>query len=109
MIHVEIYRSGDKVLGFESKGHAGAGEYGYDVVCSAVSVLTINTANAIESLTKAHITEDQDPEGGYLKVMLSDGKDRDAQVLMKALELGMTQMAENYPEYIRVKIREVKA
>ena len=108
MINVTIYRSGDLVLGFESKGHAGAGQYGYDIVCSAVSVLTINTANAIESLTEAHFTEDEDPEGGYLKVMLSDGEDHDAQVLMRALELGMSQMAENYPEYIRVRYREVR-
>ncbi len=109
MIHVELYRSGDKVLGFESKGHAGAGEYGYDIVCSAVSVLTINTANAVGCLTGAHYTEDQDPDGGYLKFMLSDGEDRDAQVLMRALQLGLSQIAENYPDYIRVKIREVKA
>lgn len=109
MIRAVIYRSGDKVLGFESEGHAGAGEYGFDIVCSAVSALTINTVNAVENLTDAHFTEDQDPEGGYLKVMLSDGDDRDAQVLMKALEMGLSQIAENYPDNVRVKIREVRA
>ena len=107
MIHVVIERSGDKVLGFESKGHAEAGEYGYDIVCSAVSVLTINTANAIESLTDARFSVDQVEEGGFLKVMLSDRDNHDAQILMKALKLGMDQIAENYPDNVRVQVREV--
>lgn len=107
MIHVVIERSGDKVLGFESKGHAEAGEYGYDIVCSAVSVLTINTANAIESLTDARFSVDQVEEGGFLKVMLGDGEDHDAQVLMKALVMGLEQIAENYPDNVRIRVREV--
>ena len=108
MIQAVLYKSGKKVLGFEMKGHAEAADPGYDVVCSAVSVLVINTANAIEQLTDANLSEDQSPEGGYLKVMLSDGKDHDAQILMRALALGVEQIAENYPENLRVKEREVR-
>jgi uncharacterized protein YsxB (DUF464 family) len=70
-------------------------------------VLTINTANAIESLTETSFSEEEDPEGGYLKVVLSSHKDHDAQLLMKAMVLGLEQIAGNYPDYIRIQKREV--
>ena len=44
-------------------GHAGAAPYGQDIVCAAVSVLTINLYNSIRTLTgdlvTASVTEDQ--------------------------------------------------
>ena len=94
MIRIQLYKSGDDFLGFECKGHAGADDGEYDLICNSVSVLTINTANAIESLT-------------YLKVMLSSPKDHDAQLLIKAMVLGLEQIAGNYPDYIRIQKREV--
>ena len=47
MIRIQLYKSGDDFLGFECKGHAGADDGEYDLICNSVSVLTINTANAI--------------------------------------------------------------
>lgn len=108
MIRIDLYRSGDRILGYACSGHAGSGAYGYDVVCSAVSVLAINTANAIEHLTDADLEEEENPEGGYLKVMLTDPEIPDAQLLMKALDMGVSQIAENYPDYVRVRIVEVR-
>ena len=90
MIRIQLYKSGDDFLGFDS-----------------VSVLTINTANAIESLTETAFSEEENPEGGYLKVMLSSPKDHDAQLLIKAMVLGLEQIAGNYPDYIRIQKREV--
>ena len=34
-----------RIKTFELTGHADAGEYGSDIVCAAVSALTINTVN----------------------------------------------------------------
>lgn len=94
-------------MGFETEGHADAGEYGYDIVCSAVSALTINTVNSIESLTGVSFTEDHDDEGGYLKMMLATGKDPGSQLLMNALKLGVRQMAASYPENVSVLEAEI--
>ena len=41
-------------------------------------------------------------DGGYLRCMLGDADDRDAQLLMRALELGIRQLAQSYPENIRI-------
>ncbi len=50
MIRVTFIKMKNKgsMLGFKAHGHAGFSEEGQDIVCAAVSVLTINTLNAIE-------------------------------------------------------------
>ena len=53
MIRVTIYKNEKhECVGFKALGHAGYSENGQDVVCAAVSVLTINTVNAIEIFTQ---------------------------------------------------------
>ena len=107
MITVDFFQNKDGIFrGFQFEGHAGAGEYGYDIVCSAVSALSISTVNAIESLTQAKIQEEEaEEEGGFLKVILEPQyeDDHDAQLLMKALQLGISQMADSYPENLRIR------
>ncbi len=102
MIEVRFFTKGSAVTGFSFKGHAGAGEYGYDIVCSAVSALSINTVNALEAFTDVPFEEESSEDGGYLSCKLKDADDRDGQLLMKTLRLGITQMAESYPENIRI-------
>ena len=55
MISVTIYRAGHQYRGFLCEGHAGYAEEGYDIICSAVSALTVNTINSIETLTEDEI------------------------------------------------------
>ena len=51
MINVIVYKDVKGLIeGFSLKGHAGYAEYGSDIVCSAVSMLTINTLNSIKNL-----------------------------------------------------------
>jgi uncharacterized protein YsxB (DUF464 family) len=55
MTHITIYKSSatNRTVGFKSAGHAGYAEEGSDIICSAISVLTINTINSIEQFTDA--------------------------------------------------------
>ena len=106
MITVDFFLDGNGAfLGYQSEGHAGAGEYGYDIVCSAVSALTISTANSIEALTDSEIREEAAEDGGFLRVMLTPetADDPGAQLLLRALKLGISQMADSYPENLRVR------
>ncbi|MSE22463.1 ribosomal-processing cysteine protease Prp, partial [Lactobacillus parabuchneri] len=47
MIQATIKHYRGHVSGFTITGHADAGEYGQDIVCSAVSVLSITTVNGL--------------------------------------------------------------
>ena len=89
MIRVNVFRNktGD-ICGFRLKGHADFAEAGSDIVCSAVSVLTINTINCIELFTKAKFEcKTDENKGGYLSFALSETKDgradKDAQLLFE--------------------------
>ena len=52
MITAQLFQNSDKQYwGFKIDGHAGYAEEGEDIICAAVSVLALNTANSIEALT----------------------------------------------------------
>lgn len=99
------YRNG-VISGFELKGHAGAGEYGHDIVCSAVSVLAINTVNSLERLAdiKPDVLSD-DENGGFLQVKIKDDQTQlpNVQLLLQSFELGMRDVANSYGKYIKIK------
>ena len=111
MITVSFYHDPSGILcGFQMEGHADAGEYGYDIVCSAVSALAIGCVNSIETFTQAGFEEDAADDGGYLKVILKPetAEDHDAQLLLKSMVLAVSQMAESYPENLRIRHIERK-
>ena len=113
MIEAVIYHNRKKELcGYRICGHAGFAKKGEDIVCSAVSVLTINTVNAIEQLTTTPFQCNADEkQGGYLEVICSDMKkgikDHDAELLLKAMVMGLEDLSKEYQKYIRLKYEEV--
>ena len=101
MIYAEITKDEHAhVRGFCITNH------GENKACAAVSMLTINTINSIESFTEDDIMYEYDEEsGGYLKFSLAgDMASEGTIVLLKALELGLTHVKEMYPEEISLKI-----
>ncbi|WP_333637083.1 ribosomal-processing cysteine protease Prp, partial [Ligilactobacillus animalis] len=78
-----------------------------DIVCAAVSVLAINTINTLEKLLKQkfELVEDQ-KNGGLLQVALSDEGQNDpaVQLILSSLELGLKDVEQSYPKYIKTNI-----
>lgn len=71
MISVTVYKDkNNHYTGFRCDGHAEYAEPGEDIVCSAVSVLTLNTCNAIEALTEDAFSVGADQEQGWLTLIL---------------------------------------
>ena len=102
MITVEIRKSNGEYAGFSSKGHAGYAEAGYDIICAAVSVLTVNTINSIDKF----------PDDAF-KVEAADGMVRwkftefplseKTKLLMDSLVLGLENIQETYgKKYIKI-------
>ena len=100
MIRLSLYRAGEAITGFECKGHAGYAEEGSDIVCAAVSVLTTTCVNALESV--AGVKAKVEIADGYMKALLSDDKSHDAQVILRFLRQGLSDLAEQYPRYLRL-------
>ncbi len=110
MIHAVIYQSnGKEYRGFRLSGHAGYAEHGQDIVCAAASVLVINTINAIERYTEDIFSISSAEESGSISCRFEGSPSREAELLLKAMVLGLSDMAddENYREYIDLTFKEV--
>ena len=109
MICVTIVQTKDKqIRAFQVSGHAGYAESGQDIVCSAVSALTITTINSLEAFTSQSFEIDQDEEDGVITVNFLENLEHDAALLMNSLILGLKSIENEYNnEYIHVEFREV--
>ena len=108
MIKVNFYLNDDKQLvGFRISGHASYGEYGKDIVCAAVSALTINTVNSIKQFTRDSIEVQSDDEGGFLNVVLLKSPSDKTLLLFNSLEFGLTNIKKRYDKNIQISYREV--
>ena len=107
MISITVFKAGHQYKGFLCEGHAGYAEEGYDIICSAVSVLTINTINSLEQFTGDDFQVEQAEDGGYLKLTMDGELSAEADVLMKSLVLGLQTIEENYgKEFLTVTCEE---
>ncbi len=108
MIKAVFYRNhAGEYTGFTVSGHAGYAKRGHDIVCSAVSVLTINTVNSIERYTKAVFDVDVNQDGSVKFVFKSESDDK-SQLLVSALWLGLTELnKEHNGKYLQVYFKEV--
>ena len=90
----------------ECNGHAGFAEYGEDIVCAAISVLTINTINSVEKFTNDKIVTSQNEEKGILRLEFEDIPSKEADLLLKSFELGVTSIYEQYgKKFLNIKFR----
>ena len=107
MIKAKFYLKNNKYFGFQVKGHAEYADPGEDILCSAVSALTINTINSIEDLCTdvfTVVTEDD----GNIKARVEGDVSPEAELLMKSLRIGLISIYEEYgDDYLRVFFKEV--
>ena len=102
MIDVVIYQnSNSEYIGFKTDGHAEYDDPGQDIVCSAVSAITITILNSVEKLSDVNFTLDCDQESGHME------PDIKAQTLMQALVIGISGIEESYGDYICMTFKEV--
>ena len=108
MTRVTIYKNVKKeCVGFRVFGHAGYAEEGEDIVCAAISILTINTMNSIEAFTEEEFYTTSNEEEGYIEYRVSDRPSKEATLLLNSMILGLESMVENYDDYIDLKFEEV--
>lgn len=107
MITVTVYQHSGQYKGFCCKGHAEYAEEGYDIICAAVSVLTVNAINSIERFTEDDMTADGGADG-YIKLTLDGEVSNDTKLLLDSMILGLKQIQQSYGnEYIDITFKEV--
>ena len=100
--------STDSYKKVECSGHAGYAEYGEDIVCSAISALTINLINSIDTLTEDKFALEQDEDDGFISISFDQEPSKDADLLLRSFELGVNSIFREYgKEFLNIKFRRV--
>ncbi|GED71018.1 hypothetical protein BRE01_47200 [Brevibacillus reuszeri] len=108
MIEVIVNRASHGIHEISISGHANAGAYGADIVCSAVSGISFGVLNAIHPLTG--ITPDvsvAQEGGGFLKWTLSSSEDEaileKQQLLAEGMIIALLSVEAQYGKYVKVQ------
>ena len=97
-----FYRDPEKGLtGFQVSGHAGYTRSGKDIVCSAVSALTTNTVNAIETFTADEADLTVREKDGFMEYRLKTVSP-ESTLLLKSLRLGLKSIEASYGKYLEI-------
>ena len=110
MISVTIYKNSEAdIVGIKFDGHAGFEEYGKDIVCAAVSVLSINLANSVERFTDDRFKLDLDEKNAYFYFIIKGDSSEASKLLLKSCVLGIEDIGKQYGnKYINIRFQEVK-
>lgn len=107
MIAIQFRRKGSNLMSVEMSGHAESGPYGYDIVCAAVSALSIGTVNSLTEIAEIPIeVVSAEDSGGYLKFTIpndiSQKQMETGQILLESLLLSLKSIEEEYSEYVNI-------
>ena len=103
MISVVIEQSGKEYRKILCQGHAGYAKSGEDIVCAAVSILVINTLNAIERFTETDYDLESDGETGYIEAVFEPNMTREARLLLDAMVMGLEEISRQYQSHISLR------
>ena len=106
MTTVVFRMEGDRITGFEARGHSGYAEAGADIVCAAVTSavrLAECAVNDVLGLEAGVKVNDRDASITLkLPRNLTGEADQVCQTLLAALMVYFVQLREEYPEHINV-------
>ncbi len=115
MTKIVFYKTNDVFYGFEERGHTGYGESGDDVLCAALSSMTMLILNAIEVAYASDVEYTIDEKTTDIKVIAKgalskfekDDKKRYAvSGLIMAYYYQLNDLVEEYYDYLSVDVEE---
>ena len=112
MTTITFYKSNGFYYGFEEQGHTGYGESGEDILCSALSAMTMLIINAIEVTYHSNVDYQIDDKTTDIRLIAksalpkyeSDEKKQYAvSGLIQAYFYQLMDLVEEYYDYLDVK------
>lgn len=110
MTTITFYRKADgEITGFDVYDHAGYADEGSDILCAAISVLTINTINSIEEFTEDGFDTEEDEANARISFRIEENHSEAAELLLQSFLLGITNMVSSgaYDDYMKLIFEEV--
>ena len=114
MVTLTMLCKDGRTVGFTSTGHAGYGEAGEDIVCSAISALTqtcyLGLTQVVGLREGEELAVSIDERNGMSCVLAGDtrGERLDkAELLFLTMEAGLGSISESYRKSLKIRHREV--
>lgn len=109
MTKINIYRNGKDIVKYTVSGHTGYKDQGEDIVCAAISALSMNALNGLTDVAKIQVG--YEVRDGYLECILpaelSAEERKSANVLLDSLVLSFENLEKQYGKYITIIELEV--
>lgn len=97
MITVQFF---EENKGFVISGHSGYAEEGSDIVCASVSSAVYMTANTLTEVVGAEA--DIKISDGFMELRIRE-PEHETDILIEGLKLHVTQLSQQYPQYVITK------
>ena len=116
MTKVVFYRSGGVFYGFEEQGHTGFGQEGDDILCAALSAMTMLIINTIEVAYASDVEYTIDDETTNIRVrskaaLLEFEEDERKRYAVSGLFMSyfyqLIEILEEYYEFLDVEVKDV--
>lgn len=102
MIKVSIQYKGKGIESLLIKGHANTGDYGKDLVCAAVSAVSIGALNALDNEEQYEI----EVEEGRVSILFNGALTEHDETVIETMILQLKTIQASYPEAIEIKERK---
>ena len=115
MTKVVFFKSNDVFWGFEEQGHSGFASSGEDILCSAISAMTMLVINAIEIAYSSEADYEIDEETADIRLIApgalpnlekDEKKSYAISGLIKAYYYQLNDLVEEYYDYLEVEVIE---
>ena len=115
MTTITFYKTGGFYYGFEEQGHTGYGESGDDILCSALSAMTMLIINAIEVSYASDVEYTIDEKSADIRLIAkgalpeyeeNENKRFAVSGLIMAYYYQLNDLIEEYYEYLSVDVIE---
>lgn len=108
MTDVQVIRRDGAYRSVYVRGHADYSDEGTDIVCAAISMLTINTVNCLEEIVKEDIQTEASEDGAVIGIVFPKVPGKEATLLIDCLLYGLRSIREQYgAQYLNMEIKEV--
>lgn len=107
---IEIsYKQDNGKHNIQITGHAGYGEYGQDIVCAAVSMLTYTLIMALDKIPSSKISKKYNAASGYTSCITESLVDdpeleQRVKVIHETILGGLEMLADQYPEHVKFNV-----
>jgi len=109
MTKVVFYRQGGRIVKVKSIGHTGYADAGQDIVCSALSTVIQTGVLGIQQVIMVDGKYEVNAKKAELSFELPEDLDEaiwhDTQVIMNTMLLAVKDLANGYPDFIKMEVK----